>query len=181
MWRVKKKYISQALWLRMSLAQSNAAAVNFTSVLIFWRDHIGLTYFFASLWKDLSCYRQLRMFVEFTSHLQSQITAPAIKNDVFFEPRAREINFSRFTPFCEVILDDHTPLSCGQILHLKCHQSELDMQLCFTNWRAFHHALRAVHFFLFKWSVELLVTARYPHFFLSWDIPRHKISPFNPS
>lgn len=133
MWRVKKKYISQALWLRMSLAQSNAAAVNFTSVLIFWRDHIGLTYFFASLWKDLSCYRQLRMFVEFTSHLQSQITAPAIKNDVFFEPRAREINFSRFTPFCEVILDDHTPLSCGQILHLKCHQSELDMQLCFTN------------------------------------------------
>ena len=59
-------------------------AVNFTSVLIFWRDHIGLIYFFASLWNDRSCYRQLRMFVEFTSHLQSQITAPAIKNDFFW-------------------------------------------------------------------------------------------------
>jgi len=37
-----------------------------------------------SLWNDRSCYRQLRIFVGFTSHLQSQIAAPAIKKEFYF-------------------------------------------------------------------------------------------------
>jgi hypothetical protein len=73
------------------------------------------------------------MFLKFTNDAQLQMTAPATKNEVCSQPRARHINFVLFTPFCTEKPGDHTLLSGGRILHLKRHQSGLDMPLCFTN------------------------------------------------